>query len=382
MPEMVKPPYLQWPTKHSMTVMWETSEECTSTVRYYETERVHSGLSGKFRTVPDSVKRTVETEPSLIHSVTLQGLLPETSYHYAAASTNGRGETTESGEFALKTAVEEDTPFSFAVTSETGGFGDDEINRRIFDQVRRYRPDFLLMVGDAVRNGSRYEDWERYFFGPGRDLFGNTPFYLCPGNHEENAKWMHKFTAYPEPGNYYGFDYGSVHFTALDSTALVEYREGNPVRTGELDPGSPQRRFLVEDLKAARAPWKVVFFHYPPYVSGDYQVEAMRELCPVFEKFGVDLVINSHTIVYERSHPVRNNRINHKAGTTYIVAGGAGWEPDWLPHKRAWHTAQSLAVPHFVQVVVAGGRLELNAIDQEGRIFDRLQLKKDGNVEE
>ena len=39
-------------------------------------------------------------------------------------------------------------------------------------------------------------------------------------------------------------------------------------------PGSPQHEFLVDDLKtAARATWKLVFFHYPPYVSGAFQVE-------------------------------------------------------------------------------------------------------------
>jgi len=187
MPEFVKQPYLQWPLKQSMTIMWETSEECTSTVRYFETERVHSGLSGRFRTLPDSEKQVEEPVPSLIHRITLHGLEPDTTYHYRVVSVDARGETVESEKFPLRTAVQEDTPFSFAVTSETGGFGDDGINRGIFDRIKRYRPDFLLLVGDAVRNGSRYEDWEKYFFGPGKELFGSTPFYLCPGNHEENA---------------------------------------------------------------------------------------------------------------------------------------------------------------------------------------------------
>ena len=90
----------------------------------------------------------------------------------------------------------------------------------------------------------------------------------------------------------------------------------------------------------------------------------------------VDLVFNSHTIVYERSHPLRNDRIDMDSGTTYIVAGGAGARPNWLHHKRAWHTAQSLAVPHFVQVIIAGTAMNLNVIDCEGRTFDTLTLKK------
>lgn len=216
MASIVKQPYLQWPTQHSITIMWETSEECTSTVKYYETSKVHSGLNGRFRTVVESEKRAGKSVHSLIHAITLRGLQADTTYHYKVTSTTAGGKTTESQEYALKAAIEEDTPFSFAVTSETGGYGDDEINRRIFEQIRRYRLDFLLVVGDAVKNGSKYEDWERYFFGPGRDLFSNTPFYLCPGNHEESAPWMYRFVAYPEPKNYYAFDYGSVHFVAFD----------------------------------------------------------------------------------------------------------------------------------------------------------------------
>ena len=63
----------------------------------------------------------------------------------------------------------------------------------------------------------------------------------------------------------------------------------------------------------------------------------------------------------------------------YLVVGGAGACPQWFHHKRAWHTAQALAAPHFVQVVLAGTELELHAIDEEGRLFDTLKLTKSGS---
>jgi hypothetical protein len=231
------------------------------------------------------------------------------------------------------------------------------------------------MVGDAVRKGSKYEDWETFFFGPGQKLFTHTPFFLCPGNHEENADWMYAFTACPVPQNYYVFDYGNARFVALDSTAFVQYRDGRPVAVEAIGK-SAQYKFLQNALRTSRATWNMVFFHYPPYVSGDYQVEEMRDLCPLLERYRVDLVFNSHTIVYERSHPIRKNRIDHRRGTTYMVVGGAGAMPEWLHVKRAWHTAQSLAVPHFVQVVLAGNTLELHAFDQDGHLFDTLRRSK------
>ena len=359
---IVKGPYLQWPSRDSMTIMWETSCEASSKVTYFKTKRATT----RVKTIRES-ERTVG-DPSLcrIHTVTLTGLKPDTTYHYKVSSANSQGEVGESEEYPLKTAVEEDEPFSFAVTSETGGIGDDEINRRLFSRISRYRPEFLLLVGDCVKAGRFYDQWERYLFAPGKELFTNTPFYLCLGNHEQNSPWFYKFVAYPEPKNYYSFDYGNAHFVALDGK----------LKGKGYAPGSPQYKFLVDDLKATQATWKFAFFHYPPYVSGNWQVEEMRVLCPVFEEYGVDIVFNSHNVVYERSHPIRGGKVDLESGVIYIVAGGAGAKPDWFHHKRAWHTAQALAVPRFVQVIIAGDMLELRAIDYEGRLFDTMVLTK------
>lgn len=380
---IVKGPYLQWPTPDSITVMWETSSAANAQVYYCETEQVRDGLNGKFRTL-DETEKMVESEQSgCVHRVTLSGLATDTTYHYKVVSNNTAGVQVVSQEHPLKTAVATETPFSFAVTSETGGYGDDTINRQLFPQIERYRPDFLLMVGDAVRNGSQYEDWQQWFFAPARDLLHHTPFYLCLGNHEENSPWFYEFVSFPEPKNYYSFDYGNTHFVALDCTAMINFERWsrmdgkNGDATVEMGPGTPQWEFLVEDLQRAEATWKIVFFHYPPYVSSDYQVEEMRLLCPVLEEYGVDLVFNSHSIVYERSHPIRGDRFAPKDGIVYVVAGGAGAKPEWFHNKRAWHTAQALAVPHFAQVVVAGQTLELHAIDQDGRHFDTLRLCKE-----
>jgi hypothetical protein len=371
---IAKGPYLQWPTREATTVMWETSDPATSQVVWWEVEPVHCRPDGRLRVRPDTERRVAAAERARVHRLALTGLTPGRLYQYQVRSQLPGGESVESEVAWAQAAAPPETPFSFAVTSETGGYGNPELDRRLFDQVQRFRPDFLLVVGDAVQSGSRYEDWERFFFGPGRDLLASTPFYLCPGNHEESAPWLGRFTAYPEPGGYYAFDYGNAHFVALDSTALVAYHDGRPVVSQPFGPGCPQYEFLVADLQATSATWRVVFFHYPPYVSENYQVEEMRAVCPVLERYGVNLVFSSHTIVYERSHPLRGGRLDHDGGIVYVVAGGAGAMPKWLLPKRAWHTAQSLAVPHFVQVVVAGPSLELRAFDDEGRLFDDLRL--------
>ena len=133
---------------------------------YWETEKQHSGLSGCFKTLASSEKIVEDGAKKCIHAIRITGLEPETTYHYKVRSVDSRGKEVESAEYPLKTAVEPETPFSFVVTSETGGYGDDQINRRLFAQIGRWRPDFLLLVGDVVSHGLDCEDWEQWFFAP------------------------------------------------------------------------------------------------------------------------------------------------------------------------------------------------------------------------
>lgn len=390
---ILKGPYLQWPTKSSIKVMWETSVPATSKVTYFDAKIGPVERSKLYEIVKESARTVEDTVLTTIHCVTLTGLATDTNYFYKVSSTDEQGKVVESSENPLKTAVRADEPFSFAVTSETGGWGKwskPNVNEQLFAQLVRYRPEFAVFVGDVVGWGRIYEDWDEFFFGPGGEFFKSTPFYLAFGNHEECSPWFYKFTSYPPPGNYYSFDYGNAHFLVLDCTvgteALCETganREmeyvpqlyASPEKQA-FSPGSPQYEFMVKDLKSSRAAWKFVFFHYPPYVSGGISEEGMRALSPIFEKHGVDIVFNSHHVgLYERTHPLRNNKIDLDSGVIYVIAGGPGTST-WLHPKRSWFTAEALAVPHFVQVSIVERTLELKGVDVDGHVFDAMRLTK------
>ncbi|NBS90703.1 hypothetical protein EBS67_12020 [bacterium] len=98
-------PYLQFPTKSSITIMWETSALASSTV--------------KFGTKLPLEMFATKEGTSLIHEVLLEKLEPATKYFYQVESKSDAGGIALSGVLTFQTAVVDDDPFSFCVIGDT-----------------------------------------------------------------------------------------------------------------------------------------------------------------------------------------------------------------------------------------------------------------------
>jgi hypothetical protein len=101
---------------------------------------------------------------------------------------------------------------------------------------------------------------------------------------------------------------------------------------------SPLMQWLIQDLQSNDKPWVVAYWHQPPYSKGSHDsddvwelfMKAMREhFLPVLEQYGVDVVINGHSHVYERSYLIKG----HTTGTSsdfnpgvHLVDGSSGNE--------------------------------------------------------
>jgi hypothetical protein len=357
--------------------MWETDETGSSELYVWE---AFCPACGDVAYKPAGEPMTFQAGGGTLHKVKAAGLKAAKDYCYQVITRAGEQEIT-SGIYVFRTAPEKGGPISFAVTSETGGAGKTAgLLEKLVAAIAAERPDFLIFAGDMVADGRRKRDWDDHLFTPFRKAFGNTSFYLCVGNHEGHADYMGQFLAASKNG-YYDFTYGCAHFIALDSTTLAEHVRGEGgdysiAPAGPLTEDNPQVRFLRESLEKSDSPWKFVYFHYPPYFSGTWEASCLRPLCEIFEEYGVDIVFTSHAIVYERSHPIRGGSLDFENGVRYAVVGGAGAAPQWFHHKKAWHTAKSRAIPHFVHIAAAPGQLEFQAIDLEGRLFDVLTLRK------
>ena len=103
--------------------------------------------------------------------------------------------------------------------------------------------------------------------------------------------------------------------------------------------GGAQKAWLEKELAAARADrdvdWVVVCMHQVAISTADQfngaDLGIREEWVPLFDRYGVDLVVCGHEHHYERSHPIRGAAANRDAHP------GAGVDP----HRRRRHHARA-----------------------------------------
>ena len=141
-----------------------------------------------------------------------------------------------------------------------------------------------------------------------RNLFRRAAFVPVRGNHEADALRYAELFGLPRSQTYHSFDAGNVHVVVLDT---------------ELDKGPHDAMvaWLDRNMAATRAV-EIVLSHRPTFnVGGHGEQWGHADVRPLFEKYGVDLVVSGHSHLYERFKPM-----GPKGGKpiVYIVAGGGG----------------------------------------------------------
>ena len=361
-------PYLQFGTQTGMHVLWETAVPATTTVMYGEAR-----LGAEKAVLDDTVRLNGYR---YMHEVPLENLQPETNYFWQIASRTESGQTIVSPVYTFKTAVKDSSAFMFAL------IGDTQRNNetpwawgKVAQRVWEDRPNFVVLAGDLVDKGMRKSDWLEDFFPKGHVLMSRVPVYPVLGNHEQDAPYYYQYVVAPAPEYYYTFHYGNAQFFMLDSNR-------------DLSEGSEQYNWLEWELARSTAQWKIAVHHHPPYSSdnndhGDTDnalsmlgVENPRNLVPLYEKYGLDFSLFGHTHLYERSWPIKEDRINMKEGVVYINSGGAGGYIEEFAPTRSWFTQELQKGHHYCTFAVFDNNLVFKAIDHEGRLFDQFQMTK------
>jgi len=336
---IVRPPYIQNVTARSAAVGWVTTG---STDEYVTISTSDGGALGAITASPEGGTRAGELQ----QWTTLADLEPATTYCYGVAND---AELTRRTGFRTAPAAESDEPVRFLAFGDSGAATSDQLALR--DQMFEFPYQLILHTGDMAYESGTLQQLQDNLFAVYGQLFKNLPFFPAPGNHDyktaDGAPFREVFSL-PGSERFYSYDWGRVHFVALDTEA--DY--------------ASQALWLDQDLAATTQPWKIVYMHRPPFSSGTHGSDSggQKFFVPLFEKHHVQLVLAGHDHDYERIKP-RN-------GVAYVVTGGGG-EGTRIVGTSSF-TAFSDDVIHFVYVEVGAAELVLHAVDATGVEFDSL----------
>ncbi len=261
--------------------------------------------------------------------VVVDGLRPDTEYPYEATLGKQR-----IGGGTVRTYPDKSRKLAFFVIGDygTGKPPQYAIAEAMWKEFEpRNRSDnpvrFVLTTGDNIyadrilgliptRSGDKDSHWERKFFQPYERLLRNIPFYPTLGNHDSKGSesagdlgaYLDNFFPALEPARYYAFSFGGLaEFFALDTTEKALH-------------GS-QMQWLRQALAAAKATWKIAYYHHPPFNAGPghgASLDSLRPLVDLSRQTGVQVVFNGH------EHNFQFSERNIKTGNARYVITGAG----------------------------------------------------------
>ena len=386
LPELVRKPYLQSAIADSVSILWRTNIGQEARVDY----RVKGENNWQTAT-----GLTRKTNTNLIENeVVLKQLKPNTVYEYSVF-TNHESPLNKSPYHFTSPVPATDSVFSFFAVGDIGepvddGGTPDKLGEALAPFVDSLR--FGLLLGDIIYPDGKSEVYDENLFQYFGSVFPYVPVFTVLGNHDWHEPKQNYMKEWKLPGNehYYSFDYGNVHFTALDT------------KNGEMHDYDKQVEWLKEDLAniPESAEWRVVFLHHNGRsctYKDDY--EAVVSLYTLFDEYDVDLVLNGHAHTYERLRPMNANGptmeqvlqdsiYSNPTGFVSITVGSGGklrgigsdptpWEPS--PENCDYPNLVA-ACTHdwaFLKLDVNGKVLTGTAITTEGnQVVDRFSIEK------
>jgi acid phosphatase type 7 len=364
-PALPRLPYLQSVGPTSALVAFRSGVSCTPYVR--------------FGPGSDLSRTALASAAGWRHAVKLENLSPGQLYSYvveACGSTTGvRQFRTASGMGTSR------VHFTTMGDFGTGGNLQEKVLARMAQGSNA--GELILALGDNAYSSGTEQEFQDRMFKPMAALLRRVPLFGSLGNHEYVTDQGQPYldNLYLPANNpagserYYSFDWGPVHFVALDSNCAIGL--ASPDRCTL----AAQKSWVKQDLAATSRPWKVVFFHHPPWSSGEHgsQLTMRREFAPLFEQYGVDLVLTGHDHNYERSKPMKGDAVaaSGTKGIPYVVVGSGGAtlrafqgsQPSWTAYRNNTDAG-------FLSVVVEGGTLSAQFINPSGSVRDSFSLTK------
>jgi hypothetical protein len=245
--------------------------------------------------------------------------------------------------------------FAIIGDSGTGDSFQNEVAQQMIGARANFPFEFVIMLGDNIYGGHSPQDFSLKFEQPYKALLdAGVRFYASLGNHDDPGERFYK------PFNmggqrYYAYSKGNVRFIVLDSNYM----------------NSPQLDWLEKELQGVTLPWKIVYFHHPLYSDGQFHgpdTDLRARIEPLFEKYGVNVVLSGHDHVYERIKP--------QHGIYYFVLGNAG---ELRYHNLKVSSEMAAGFDEdccFMAIEIAGDELYFQTISRAGLTVDSGVIRR------
>lgn len=167
------------------------------------------------------------------------------------------------------------------------------------ENIISVQPELIITTGDHVKDEKSAKCWIK-MSEPIKDKLK-----IAIGNHDAEFSKIYKqiIKNHNLKSPYYSHNFKNIHFISLSTEHPYEE-------------GSKQYKFIKSDLKKASTNssinWIIVHQHKPLYSTNADMEESERIkniFLPLFEKYGVDLVISGHNQYYERTYPMSYNEV-------------------------------------------------------------------------
>lgn len=380
-------------TANTMSITW-MNDHAGNDVVVYGTDSLH--LDKKVR----AEEKYIADLTTNINKVTIRKLSPATYYYFKV----GSDESGWSKVYQFRTGPGKGDQSKIIIglwsdTQNNGGNYNFEQTDSIVKQLGQHAFYFTIHNGDIVENGSIVKNWKGYF-NVGEPINANFPLMSVTGNHDvvndtTSPIFQRPFPIFYElmnlPGNQlnYSYDYGNIHFIAINSG----WAEG-AAKVGRVlfNEGSEEYKWLENDLKNARQNksinWIILYSHYPVYSFGFSHIPNWQQhIKPLVDKYEVDLYIAGHRHVYERHKAIRGSEVFEQAdthvyskpkGTVFITNGSCGGsltgtggqnQPDMIltPNEKIYT---------YAVMTIEGKCLHYEVYDKHGSKVDYFTINK------
>lgn len=360
----------------TQTVTWRTDANTNGAIAEIKQEDASPNMDEGSQRVTGQTQTfiTKDGDTDHYHRVTFAGLAPSTQYVYRV----GDGEHwSEWSQFRTGDPKGSEAPYSFIYLGDS----QNDLKSRWSRAVRRafrQQPDarFIVHTGDLINRATNDNEWGEWHYGAGF-IHTMIPVLPTPGNHEfyrnENdvstldPLWTVQF-GLPKngPEGYrdatYFTDYQNIRLISINSQIFMVDEASQKV----------QRDWLEEVLRDNPQRWTVVFMHHPVYsTSSRRDNKTLRDTFkPLFDQYGVDLVLQGHDHTYARGKgpdAVENGPVYlmSVAGPKMYQSDSDRWMEVALTHTQLYQT-----------IHIDGNKLKFKTYNILGELVDEFRLEK------